>query len=250
MKKLILVFSLFFIFNFSCKTNTDAINIDDKIEPTYSYTKADSIEAMELAGWLSGWLLPSDSLISDILYKLKLLRNTYGDSIAALDTSNRLLLPWISRQLPIKFDSSTAILVNNNNYTSWDSLDTRIQPDTIYDYPDVLGWALLGFKEYMHPRRLAEIYEQLPGVIFAEPNGYGFGGWADYPWFPGWIDNTVVFLFPNSRFINQRNFYYYFKFIDNQPVHIGTYDVINDTIPNWWVEADSVKSVFEIWDGF
>ncbi len=250
MKKLICIFYLFFLINISCKTNTDAISNDDKTDPDFIYTKADSIEAIELSGWLCGRLLPTDSLISDILYKLKLLRNIYGDSIAALDSSNRLLLPWVSRELLVNFDSSTVLLINNNNYTGWDTLDNIIQPDTILSYPDILGLAWLGFDEYLHPKRLAEIYEELPGVEYAEPNYIGFFGWGDYPWFPGWIDNKLVLLFPNSRFINQRNFYYYFKYIDNQPIHIGTYDVINDSIPNWWAEADRVKSVYSTWDGF
>lgn len=250
MKKFIYFFALFFLINISCKTNTDAISNDDKTEPEFIYTKADSIEAIELSGWLCGWLLPSDSLISDVLYKLKVLRNTYNDSIALLDTSNRLLIPWESRKLIIGFDSSTTIMVFNNTYTGWDSLDTNFQPDSVYIYPSTLKFFALGFKKYFHPRRLAEIYEQLPGVIYAEPNSYVFIGFDLFPWYPGWIDNTLTFLFPDSRHIDQINYYYYFKYINDLPVHIGTYDVINDTIPSWWIEADSTKSVFFFWDGF
>jgi len=245
MKKLLCILSLFFLVNISCKTSTDAINTDDDSEPIFIYTKADSIEAIELAGWLCGWLLPTDSLISDVLYKLRLLRDTYGDSIAALDTSKRLLLPWFSRRLEIEFDSSTAALVKNNNYSGWDSLDIRFQPDSIVFILNSPVLAFLRFKEYIHPRRLAEIYSELPGIIYAGPNyRNAYPILWRYPWFPGWVDDKLTFLVPGNLQ------YYYFKYLDNQPVLIGKYDLVNDTVPYWWDEAKNTETVFWTWDGF
>jgi hypothetical protein len=250
MKMLICVLSLVFLINLSCKTNTDSISTIDDSNHNFNYTKADSIEAMELSLWFSAELFPPDSLVNDFLYKLNLLRNTHGDTIAALDTSNRFSLPWESNQLLVKFDDTTFQKIVNNIYIGWDTLPVQMQPDTILDTLEYFNFVQFGFNNYLHPRRLAEIYSELPGVIYAEQNGFDTGGWGEaFPWYPGLTNDKLVFLFYDGIWSNGY-VYYYFKFINTQPLHIGTFDTAKDSLPEWWNDAHIIKTVFDTWDGF
>ncbi len=250
MKKLICVVSLVFLINLSCKTNTDAMSTIDDTNHNFNYTKADSIEALELSLWFSAELFPPDSMVSDFLYKLDLLRDTHGDTIAALDTSNRFSLPWKRNQLLVKFDDTTFQKVVNNIYIGWDTLPVQIQPDTILDTLEYVNLVLFGFNNYLHPRRLAEIYSELPGVIYAEQNGIMTAGVGeDFPWYLGLTNDSLAFLFYDGNWTTIF-VYYYFKYINEQPIHFGTFNTAKDSIPDWWNEAVSIKLDFWTWNGF
>lgn len=248
---IIIVYLASTLFLYTCERDRTTLSYHNKNSNNDStvliYSFQDSIEAREFATWYSGELLPSDSLVFKLLYNLNYLRSVYGDSFSVLDTWNRFLAPWVIGQLVVRFDSTTASLINNNEYTGWDSIEVTLRPDSVLKYPDRFGIALFGFDEYYNPRRLAEIYETLPGVIWAEPNGIDFDGLSGFPFFPGVSNNELTYLYPFLPGIT--HYYLYFKFIGGEPQHIGTWDIINEPEPPWWQEAKKNIDWFNDWDG-
>lgn len=213
-----------------------------------TYTADDTIEAQALACWFTADLVATDSLFSELLYSINYLRHVHGDSFSVLN-ENRFMAPWHIGELIVGFDAVTAALVHNHQYTGWDSLEEYLRPDSILEYPDRLGIALLGFDELYNPRRLADIYEELPGVVYSEPNAIGFITEATFPIFPGWIDEEMSYVFVHD-YLYLASRYSYFKYINTEPQYIGTYDLLtSEPAPDWWAEAQLSIDNFYTWDG-
>lgn len=122
-----------------------------------------------------------------------------------------------------------------------------MRPDTIIEYPDRLGIALLGFEEQLNPWQLSQIYSTLPGVRFSEPNGYMFAG-GTFPVFPGYLNGEMTYLFV-QRYSLIPGYYFYFKYHDQEPVFIGQWNPQNQPQPNWWGEAEVNIENFDTWNG-
>ncbi|HZY10928.1 MAG TPA: hypothetical protein VFF29_07210 [Bacteroidota bacterium] len=214
-----------------------------------SYSHEDSLEAMEFALWLSGKLRPTDSLVSELLYNLNYLRFVYDDSVRYRDSLSVLrwggfMAPWVVSQLAVKFDSVTAQLVNSGRYDAWDQFEASLRP-VYFDSVDILGWTWLKFDGYLNPRRLGELYSALPGVIYAEPNGWGFAGFATFPIFPRLVGNNMTYVFTRGS----AGPIWYFKYVDDEPYYVGTTYRCCDTLPNWLSEARINMENFTYWDG-
>lgn len=214
-----------------------------------SYSREDSLEAMEFALWLSGKLRPTDSLVSELLYNLNYLRFVYDDSIRYRDSlsvlrARRFMAPWVVSQLAVKFDSVTAQLVNSGRYDAWNRFEASLRPKS-FNPVDNLGWTWLKFDGCLNPKRLTELYSTLQGVINAEPNYYVFAGFATFPIFPRLVGNnmTYVFTLGNSGPI------WYFKYVDDKPYYVGTTYRYSGSLPDWWNEARINEENFYGWDG-
>jgi len=207
----------------------------------FHYTYEDSVEAGELATWYAGEIRPSDSLITEILYSLEYLRYTFDDSISFI-RSRRFFAPWKISEIWVKFDDSTAQRVNSREYDEWNRFEEYLIP--VSNTPvDILGWTELSFKGYLHPRRLSELYASLPGVIYAEPTGYLFAGFATYPIFPRFDGSNWSYVF--TRGFQGRIFF--FQYVDNIPKYLGTPDSPNAHL--WLGKAKLNIGNFESWDG-
>ena len=214
-----------------------------------SCTHADTAEAGEFAVWLSGKLRAPDSLISELLYNLKYLRYVFGDSVRYHDSirvlnARRFLPPWEVSKLEVKFDSATAQKVNQGQYHGWDSLDVYLRPDTL-THADQMGWASIRFKPNLHPRRLAELYRTLPGIIDAEPNSYIFTEWTTFPIFPRFDGKNLSYAFTLGFDAYP---VWYFIYTDGVPGYLGL-KYPSDPNPSWWSEAMLNMQNFAGWDG-
>lgn len=244
-----IVFLLILLSLLHCK-QSDTIVSEDIRPPNdnridLNYSLEDTLEAQKLGLWFTGDLLLSDSLFSELLYSINYLRYSFGDSLMVLD--NRFMPPWQIGVLVVGFDDSTANQVRHHQYTAWDSLSEYLRPDTIIEYPDTLGIALLGFEEQLNPWQLSKIYSALPGVRFCEPNLYDFAG-GTFPIFPGYLNGEMTYLFVEGYFYINR-YYFCFKYIGQEPVFIGQWNPQNQQQPNWWDEAKINIENFATWNG-
>ena len=234
------------LFSYSCKkTSTSSLNTNNDF-PLLEYSAEDSAEAFNIALWFEGNYLPSDSTIRNCLFNINYLRYVLGDSFPVLN-NNRFNAPWVIGEILVGFDDTTAILVNNHQYDGWNLLEYHLRPDTILEYPDRLGFALLGFDEPYNPLILSMVYNNLPGVEFSEPNHSGFVG-GTFPIFPGLTDGEMSYVFVEHYSYLPRA-YYYFKYIENDPYFVGVRDLYNQEDPDWWSEAEKNIQQFSSWHG-
>jgi hypothetical protein len=219
-----------------------------------SYTHADSIEAGNFAVWYSGQNCPSDSLISELLYSLNYLRYVYGDSVRFHDSISvvrtRFMAPWLVSALELGVNDSAAKKIDSGRYDAWNRFPAYLRPSS-YSV-DMNPWyklATLGFKGLLHPRRLAELYDTLPGVRYATPMGFMFLDWGTFPIYPGFDGRDWSYLFTRDNWAGPSTVWY-FKYVDGVPHYIG---VINpgDPEPTWWREAFLIVNPpnFTHWDG-
>jgi hypothetical protein len=245
MRHVFIITAIFLVFTCSCKKSSTSLNSEFDPEQL-EYSAEDSIEAFELALWYEGNFLPSKTTIKNMLFSINYLRYTFGNTIPVL-YQNRFMPPWKIGQLVVGFDDSTAALVRNHQYDGWNQLEAHLRPDTLLHYPDDLGHALLGFDEPYNPLYLSELYESLPGIEWCEPNGIGFAG-GTFPIFPGYIQNAMSFIFvENYSYIPSK--YYYFKYIENEPIFVGVNDLSDQINPDWWQEASGNLHQFGTWQG-
>ena len=252
MKEIFIIYTtiIFLFFSYSCKrSTTEILDNDDStqlIDSVIVDWVKDSTEAFNLALWFEGNLLPSDSMVKYCQNNINYLRFVYSDSFPFLKYIH-FKTPWKIGQISVKFDNSTAYLVNQHQYDGWNSLDSSLRPDSILKYPDNLGWALLGFNAPYNPIKLSTFYKNLPGVRCSEPNGI-IRAWGTFPIFPGLINGEMTYLFIEDYVWEPRN-YYYFKYIDKEPVFIGHYDIYTQEEPDWWEEAKNNIDQFYNWSG-
>ena len=215
-----------------------------------SYSPADSIEAGDLAVWYSGQNCPSDSLIGSILYSLKFLRYcfdtsmNYGQSFPVL-RENRFFAPWAVSQLVMGVDDTTAVKINRGEYDAWNRFEPYLRPagyDSLY-HQDAF---VLRFNGFLHPRRLAELYRNLPGIRYAEPRGYMFVEWSTFPIFPRFDGQNWSYLFISH--FDWRGPKWFFKYVKGIPTFVGVRNP-GDPEPPWWSEAFLNDTSFVHWDG-
>jgi hypothetical protein len=240
----------------SCQQNEEIVQSPEEkfvrspeiARPQFIYSHEDSVEGGDIALWFDGRLVATQSSKSQLMYSLKYLRQSYADSQSLGNVlSNRFLLPWEAGQLPVKFDSSTAIQVRNHKYSGWNLLDVSLRPDTILYGPDVLGWGFFGFSKDYNPISLAEIYKTLPGVLVAEPNYLGFTD-GTFPMFPGIQSGEMSYVFVENYIIVPGP-YFYFRYINGKPTYIGQWTGYSAYSQPWATEARMNIDSFAVWHG-
>ena len=213
-----------------------------------NYSHADSIEAGNFAVWYSGQNRPSDSLISELLYSLNYLRYAFDDSIRFQNApvlQQRFLAPWVVSELLLKVDDTTAHKINLGQYDGWNRLDEYLRP-AHHDSADVLGWLDLHFNGFLHPRRLGELYRQLPGVIDWEENLIALGDWSAFPIYPSFDGENWSYLF-SAGYGPWSLTDWYFKYAGGVPHYVGVWNP-GEPEPPWWNEVQNGID-FVHWDG-
>jgi hypothetical protein len=146
-------------------TGIPAENVTDHI-PLASRS---NYEAEVIALCLSGELIAPQDIYDWVDSDLTYIRSQYGDEYELLN-SIRLVSPWVPGAILIKFDIENGAKVANGTYHAWDSLNAALGADYWERlFPQEDQWWELYFTGIMHPKRLAELYLPLPGVIYAEP---------------------------------------------------------------------------------
>jgi hypothetical protein len=107
---------------------------------------------------------------------------------------------------------------------------------------------LLGFGEPYNPIRLAQIYQTLPGVFNAEPNGIFHAG-GDFPIFPGLTENEMTYVFV-ANYLWAPGPYLYFRYVRGKPIYFGQWSNSMDPRPTWWSDAKRNVDSFYVWSGY
>ncbi len=208
-------------------------------------TAEDYVEAELVALCLSGELIAPDDLSSQVLGDLAEIRSIYIEKYSSFSRI-RFEPPWIPSCLIISFDSATAQQVANDEYHSWDQLNESYEVINIDTSSIRNDWVVLNFRDRLHPRRLAEIYGTLPGVIYAEPDFWGGDSSRVYPrqtyrgitylFYEGWGDCPAGCI---------NKIYWYFGIGYNRPAFIGYWNPQEDPRePDWWRAAKQNIEVF------
>lgn len=210
-----------------------------------SYSPEDTLEAIELAVWLTTELTPPDSVVSKMLYNINHLRSSFKDSVNLQSClSLRFLTPWLTNCILVKFDSITADLVRNKEYSGWTLLPDSVKPDSV-DPPDDLGWTLARYSRILNPWRLCDYFASLPGVVICEPNGRWFAG-GTYPIFPGLRSGEMSYLFVVNHFFGL-GLYHYFYYENEKPKYAGVWSNSQNPKPSFWYDAKASIDSFYIW---
>ncbi len=140
-----------------------------------------NVDADVMALCLSGELTAPDDLYDQLDRDLQFLRSTYGGTVPKINQIS-FRPPWVVSCLLIAFTDASAVLVSQGTYHAWDQLNERYHLKNI-DAQSIATskMAVLNFDGRLHPRRLAELYKGLPGVLYAEPNGVIGDGPNIYP---------------------------------------------------------------------
>jgi len=230
----------------SCEGDS-ILNPDNRNSPVrLRYSSADSAEAFELALWFEGNYLPADSTVRKLLFNINYLRYVLGDSYPVLK-ENRFTAPWIHGMLLLRFDDSTATLVKDGSYDGWNLLDEFIRPDTVINSSGSPGHVEVRFDEPFNPLRLAIDYEKLPGVMYSSPNRL-FSTNDIYRIIPGVVNGEMSYVFIESDDIGSPRWYYYFRYVDGEPVFVGVRPSESGHTA-WWPEAQKNMDLFEKWLG-
>lgn len=227
-----------FLLYISCSENT--VSTTPSILDQYAYTHDDSIEASDFALWLDAKLTSSSSTRDTLMFMMRHLRESFGDTAAVL-LENRFMLPWAEGQVVVGFSDSAKSEILNGTYNGFDLLPEALLSFT-QEGPDFLGMSLFEYGSPYHPWRLAEYFRQLPGVSFAEANGISFAG-GNFPIFAGMTNGETTLLFAEDNFYMPTAIHY-FRVINLQPEYIDVWSPLWIDEPSWW------QSVLPVWQGF
>jgi hypothetical protein len=200
------------------------------------YVIKENKEAELMALYLSGELTAPDNLYLKICNDLNEIRSTFNFSKRFKVIT--FFPPWFPR-IRIKFNESMINEIKNGNYSEWDELNnkynvTEIETQLLTKY----HYVILHFNYSYNPRVLSKLYEDLSGVIFANPSSNGgyhniypkkVGDDISYLFFAGWGDCPSGCIYEE---------YWYFKFENNQPILVGNWNNEEDPeVPDWWNKA-------------
>jgi hypothetical protein len=200
--------------------------------------KADE-EAELIALCLSGELVAPAYLYQRVLDDLKAIRTEFDDAFEAVHEIG-FSPPWVPGNLMLGFDEAAFELFRDGQYHAWDDLNQPYQVTDMDTVPLTSGGVvLLVFRGRLHPCRLAELYENLPGVWAVSPN-YIIGDWSNvyasqtlsgmsYLFRRGWGDCPSGCIYSE---------FWYFRVDDNWPMFVGHWVPHQEpNVPAWWEEA-------------
>ena len=200
--------------------------------------KADE-EAELIALCLSGELVAPDGLYEQVRRDLAGIRATFGDTSEWINQI-KFLPPWVPGNLLIGFDETAFQLIRDGQYHAWDSLNQQYQATDMDTIPFSSGGVvLLMFQGRLHPWRLVELYEDLPGVWAIHPNGR-IGDWSSV--YARQASGGMTYLFrhgwgdcPSGCIYSE---FWYFRVDDNWPMFVGHWVPHEEpNVPEWWEEA-------------
>jgi hypothetical protein len=207
--------------------------------PAWAHQEAELISLC-----LSGELEPPERLSQGVLNELAAIRSTYGDEFEPI-TGVTFFPPWQMFCFIVAFVSATAAQVAAGEYHAWDTLNERYHVSRIDISEYSKGVASLSYEGQLHPRRLAQLYSDLPGVTLTQPN-YSSGDWPNV--YPRMEDERITYLFRKAKFCLPSGClyseYWYFVFSGNLPVFVGHWIPYEEPQPDWWDEAGLNRALY------
>ena len=204
-----------------------------------------SEEARLMALSLSGELQPPQALARDIEAHLAQIRARYGN----IDTAINALSyhpPWVPSRILLRVDAATIQQIKEGTYRAWDALNLKYQHSETKIHSSFVA---LNFDGILHPRSLANLYADLPGVQYAEPDGYV----GDSPnIYPRSTPSGLTYLFreawgdcPSGCIYSK---YWYFAITSTGPQLIGAWNPQDQPAqPTWWPDAKENIDQYSSW---
>jgi len=221
---------------FSCKRSTSPI-IKPPDNPDEWETPRANREAEEAALWLSDSLIAPEYLYNKILYLLAAIREKYGEEIPQVQIT--FTPPWVTSQLLLVLTEEAIQQIRAGEYHNLDYLNSALRLTSMDTTLLRAGpIVLLIFEGRLHPKRLAELYEPVPSVIYAGPNQRGGDRSNVYPWI---IGGGLSYLFreawgdcPSGCIYSC---YWYFEVTSSGIEYVGAWDPALEPEPDWWERA-------------
>ncbi len=204
-----------------------------------------SEEARLMALSLSDEIQPPQTLAREIQAHLTQIRAQYGN-IDAVINSLSYRPPWVPGRIIIRVDTTTNRMIKEGSYRAWDALNLKYQ---LLDKKILSSFVVLSFNGILHSRHLSTLYANLPGVQYAEPDGYA----GDSPnIYPRSTPSGLTYLFryawgdcPSGCIYNK---YWYFIITPTEPQLIGSWDPQDQpSQPSWWLDAKENIDQYRSW---
>ncbi|MCK4538916.1 MAG: hypothetical protein KAV42_08995 [Candidatus Krumholzibacteria bacterium] len=178
------LFLLIIVHYVACDGGTDPVDpasLRDPREKNLRLTPRDDAEAENIALCLSGELIAPGELYERVHQDLEYIRVRHGSEHEWLNKIH-FISPWVPSMICIKFDLFTGGEVADGTYDAWDSLNVAHELTEIRQFfPHTNSWWILYFSGKRHPKRLSEIYDDLPGVLVAEANPVTYSFYNLFP---------------------------------------------------------------------
>lgn len=157
--------------------------------------------------------------------------------------------PWLPSSIILLVDNETSQAIQEGSYTAWDTLNAEYGVTSIGVRSIDSGMCVLYFSGILHPRQLAHIYAELPGVESVETNE----AMGDSPnVYPGTVEILRTYLFRDAwgdcacGCIHSR--YWYFATNHGTVAFIGAWNPEADPEePWWWNEAHRNIEQYHSW---
>lgn len=195
---------------------------------------ATTAEAELLALCVSETLFPLPDLVEEIHQDLAAIRSAYGfPPIHSTHPRAR----W-TNAIEIQFAGTAGHEFAMGAYYQWNDLNAQLGPVSIL--PLESERAELEFTATINPCLAAKLYQELPGIVSATPLFDGADGPDIYIGFSTWSGYTYLFRYAYDGCENQclNEEYYYFRFIDVEPVLVGRWDPALADAPAWWYDVE------------
>lgn len=216
----------------------ETVEVSPTVTPTPTSTpecnNRDDKNAELMALYLSGNLTAPDELYEQILSDLTAISSKYFNNHSV----GEFTPPWIPSCIYMSFQEECRSQVINGTYDAWNDLNEEygVKKITAHDYSSIVT---INFYCRLNSERLAELYEDLPGIKYIQPNA-PVGDRSNI--FPRQTEEGITYLlywgYGDCPAGCTEKYYSYYVFENEQPMHIGYYDRQQDPEPDWWSEAE------------
>jgi len=197
------------------------------------------IESEQVALFYSGELRPPAALTKKVSRELFLIRETWYDSIPAVDT--KFLLPWSPSHLTFGFDDTAYANIIDSQNQAWNDLCHQLNVE-YYQFSFPGNYIGIKSGDLLNPLLLGEYFIDFPGINYIQsaevphPYPHHFVRFEDYGeskyFFQTWCAPVVLSTF------------YYFK-VDNDSAyfmgrHAECYEAYDSLISEWPYGIDSL----------
>ncbi len=140
--------------------------------PDFPLPPMENLEAELASMYLSGELVAQVPLYDQFRNEVSLIRNTWEDSI--YHTAIEFTTPFIISEVLIITTGAVYDSMKSGVYHHWDSLNSYYGIDSIQFVfrNEDFSLVVIYFKGRLNSNILADKYSLLPGITYAEPNGY------------------------------------------------------------------------------
>ena len=199
----------------NCSENTSPIR-EDSADPAINE------QAMLMDIYLTDAIRPSLDYYHRICRDMKSIHRKYDDEYShVLNVGFRFA--YTSNSLTVKFDETTAALVDSMEYTAWDSLNIEYGVNSYRK--GLRNRYYLYFECCSHMKYVADLYRELPGIEYVSKNWMSLPNSGVYPRTDG---DTMLYYFERPEYCVDWNLCYGYKYL-----YIKTYDRQVELLGYW-----------------